>query len=186
MEATNEYRSLAEVLAEDHEVGEGFKIDNADQAQWAARKLELAQREIDDIVAQANREIERINAWKVEAMTGARHTLEFFTPLLTDYHRKVIAATPEGAKPKATIPLVGAKLTSRAKAGGLNYTNEEAFIAWAEENLPEAVKTTKAIVKAEAKARLVIIKGKATAPNGSTAEGVEVEPDTRSFSVSIG
>ena len=121
----------------DDDARERWRIDGDETATWAGRKLGQAEGEMARIKAIADTEIQRIEAWRDDALRIAERDVDFFTARLVEYRRDLEAANPKLAK-SYKLPTV--VLKRRAGRESTRITDPAAFIAWAEANHPDAVK----------------------------------------------
>lgn len=120
----------------DDETRDRWAIDNDDLAGWALRKLAAALGETARIRATAQSEIDRIQAWAMDAERQSARDAEFFAAKLSDYRRQLEHDNPKLPK---TYKLPQGSLSRRKNPDRITVTDEAAFLAWADENLPAAV-----------------------------------------------
>ncbi|MDA8206186.1 MAG: host-nuclease inhibitor Gam family protein [Thermaerobacter sp.] len=126
--------SLEEFLTPDRP-REGFRIANAEQALWAARKLRQIQRRQAEHAAMADAEISRIQKWLADVNDGLGADAAYFEGLLAVWTR--VETLAEKSK---TVKLPGATLAWRASPKKLAY-DADALMAWAKANRPEWIRT---------------------------------------------
>jgi len=166
------------------EVPDAFEANRA--IGWLARerRKRAALREV------AEAQIEQVQRWLEAAEAKHVRAIEYHTGQLAQYHAAVLAKNPKAK----TIELPNGTLTSRAQQPVWEF-DDEAFIAWARDHAPEAVRYPPApdpeIDKAEAKNALTRRDGKGRAiafgvtEDGETPPGVTVTSRDPKFEVSI-
>lgn len=140
-------------------------------------------------VALARQQVEQVNAWllrRIEVSGGQERWIE---TALEHYHRAVLSTRPSAL----TISLPAGDLRSNAGQPTWEWTDETAFLAWAKENLPVAVRQKPApepeVDKAEAKKALTRrdAKGKPVkygiTDGGEEPPGLAVKPAERTYHV---
>lgn len=123
----------------------GFIADDS-AAQWAIRKIRGAMAELDRLRHNAQEEAAELNAAlraidaKLDAdSAGPRRTIEFMESLLVAYRRRLEAEDPDLPK---TYRLARANLVRRKGRERTTVTDEGAFVTWALDRFPEAVKAS--------------------------------------------
>jgi len=116
-----------------------WRIEDEAEANWALRKLDRAQREIQRVNENARREIERITVSKNAAVKSATDDVGFFTAALIDYRHRLEQADPDLPK---TYRLPSGVITRRKPPTRIEVTDEKTFIDWAEGNDPSLLKRT--------------------------------------------
>ena len=129
-------QSLEDFLAtigqpEGFDYGNAFAINNDDEALWAMRRLAQAQRRIDVVKAQAQVELDRINAWIEQNTVANGQTVEYFERILGDYLMRVRENDADGRK---SLDFPDGKVTSRVVSPKVEVTDLDAFLTWAEAN----------------------------------------------------
>lgn len=118
------------------ERAQAWRIDGTGSAAWAMAHVARAEAALDDLTAQAVEWYGRIDAWLVHESAPHRRTKEFFEGQLQRY-----ALDRREADPKArTLTLPDGKVSTTAKGAKVIVTDEDAVLAWARINAPEAVK----------------------------------------------
>lgn len=194
--------SLAEHLEstydtpDDDEARLAFRIDSADVAEWAARKLRKASAESLDIGDQAERERRRIQDWAERERAKVDRDVEYFTALLIDWHRGNVALelaeVGEWAKVRHKSRALAAGVTVAARQGvdSWSATDPDAFVAWAEgAERHELIKVTKTPRLFEAKKVLHYLPGETSGPvdpqTGEVVPGLEVTRGEVGYSVTV-
>lgn len=125
----------------EREQHDGFRVVDAESANWALRKLKAIaekQQEINDI---ANSEIERIKAWKEKELSQYENTRMYFEWLLTDYYR---AEKEKDKHFKVSSPY--GKIGSRKSTKWI-YEDEQALIDYCNVNEIDAIKVKEVLDK---------------------------------------
>lgn len=111
-------------------------IANDDQANRQILKIAKLNKELERIEAQADNMIERVKKWKESEGQKIKEKREWYQHLLTGY----LIALQENGEAGKTYKLPAGEIKSRAGRVKTEVTDEAAFIAWARENAPEAIK----------------------------------------------
>ena len=90
---------------------ERFVVDNEQKANWALRKIKQLQEKQKENAALAASEIRRIAEWERDVNGELQNNINFFTRLLSDYHRQVLEQDPKAK----TIKLPYGTLKMRAQ-----------------------------------------------------------------------
>lgn len=117
---------------------EAFRITDDDLAGWALRKLSADRAEVARIEATAQVEIDRIQAWALDAAETVKARSRFLEGRLGDYFRQLAHDNPK----LSTHKLPQGSIGRRKNPDRLTVNDEVAFIAWAEAELPRAIKRT--------------------------------------------
>lgn len=115
----------------------GWRISDDEQAEWAARRLAGAVEELERREAQRAAWVGRIDAWFERVSRRARGTAAYMTAQLEDYALRVRRASGDEVK-RVDVP--SALVQTRAQPAAVEVVDAEAFVAWALEALPEAVR----------------------------------------------
>lgn len=130
-----------------------WQIEDDQAAEWAMRMLAAIDLETSGIREQAALWVERINAWRNEATGRLHQRADFFDAQLRMYAIRVRRADPK----RATISLPSGKISTRApKEPKVEIANEEEFVKWAAETLPE--EEFEQVVETVEKARILAIR----------------------------
>jgi hypothetical protein len=117
--------------AEIRERAERWRIQDDDGAEWSMRHLVVYQQAVDDLARQRDDWMQRIDAWFSQASRGPLRSVEHFEALLSDYMRRLRLAD-EDVKSR---PLPSGRLTSTGTGGKAAVADNDAVVAWIEENL---------------------------------------------------
>ena len=164
---------------------ERFVVDNEQKANWALRKIKQLQEKQKENAALAASEIRRIAEWERDVNGELQNNINFFTRLLSDYHRQVLEQDPKAK----TIKLPYGKLKMRAQQPEYIRDNDK-LLAWLESKgtIGKAyIKITKSPHWGELKKRLRIAGDRMVDPEtGEVVPGVEVVEREPKFSVEVG
>ena len=108
-----------------------FRIKSDDEALWAMRRLAQAQRRIDAVKAQAQVEIDRINAWVDNNTIDNKATVGYFDRILGDYLMTVRENEADGRK---SLDFPDGTVSSRSTQPKVAVDDLEAFLTWADAN----------------------------------------------------
>lgn len=131
----------------------GWMPDEVGAAEWAACRLADAYEELGAEQAEIEHYVERVKTWAAERMHTTRvmtmvKRVRFFEDALKRYAltlREEAGLDHEGKPKLATVMLPTAKISTRAGAAEhyeWTVLNDEALLAWCEDNAPEAVVRT--------------------------------------------
>lgn len=171
---------LAEVPGEVPEAPKRrFVVENAEQANWAVRKVKKIRERQAEAKALADREIAKVSAWLEQRMQSLQREEEFFASLLEEWHRKLLQEDPR----MKTVKLPEGALEIRRLPPEFRY-EEEVLLGWVRENHPDCVVVKERVAWAALKKRLKVAGGCAVDPEtGEVVPGVEVVPDRDIFRV---
>jgi phage host-nuclease inhibitor protein Gam len=167
--------------------GDGFRVLDEGQADWALRKLTAVRSSLADADALATRQIEAILAmvepylspireWHEAQSERLGNEIGFWEGLLELYHRDVVLADDPKAK---TVTLPHGTLKARKSPDRWEF--DEAFLDWARNIAPEFIRTKEEADKALAKKTLKV------APNGHAVYDLPQGPvDVPSVTVTPG
>jgi tetrahydromethanopterin S-methyltransferase subunit G len=150
-------------------------IDYKD-ANWMVRRMREQEEAIQRINEQQVDEIGRILARARELREAHESRLEYLKakcePLLQEFTRKEI-----DGKKERSIKLLSGTVGFRKGVGSLDFTDEPAAVAWAEANLPDAIKVTVTLQKKPVKD---LVEG-----TGEVPPGCEYTPGEDKFYIKI-
>lgn len=138
-----------------------FEIDNDEKAEWAARKFQAIDVDIDAARAQAA-------AWKARIDDDLERKVGRLEPRRTffeDVLKAYAIARRQADDRNATTSLPSAEITTRqSKKAVVHVGNEDAVIAWALRELPaetrdKVVKTTRKAMVTELRKVVSVVKG---------------------------
>lgn len=159
-----------------------FIIDDDQKANWALRKIRQLQEKRVANIELAENEIERINMWLDDINSELEQSIDFFTGLLEQYHRRIFEQDPKAK----TIKLPYGKLKMRNQQPEYRRDDEK-LLSW----LKQTGKTDYIVVKespawAQLKKTLQVAGNALVDPEtGEVAEGVEVVERGPKFSVEV-
>jgi hypothetical protein len=163
---------------------EGFTVKDEETAAWVARKLRHIDKQLTDHDRTMQNEVALIQQWHGEVTGPLLMDRTHWEGLLRQYHQHVVL--PENPKLK-TVKLPGVQLTARKQPDQWEWTDEKAFIEWADKNLPTAVRRKDPEVdKAEAKKLLKEKNGVAITADGEIAPGVAITIGENKHDVKVG
>ena len=130
------FHNLADQLAEEplgfsHET---FRVDSDELAQWAFRKLKIAQQRIDDIAQQSKDERAKIDNWEALVSKSPLRDITFFENQLKDYAAKV----RDGGR--KTLVLPDGEVHSRSIPAKAAVSDKDVALKWCHENRPEWIR----------------------------------------------
>ncbi len=118
-------------------------IRGDDEADWALARLADIDWEIADAEAYADRMRERIDEWlsqRIHARRGQYPSLVdqrgFFTS-----HLAVYALDQREAKGRKTVALINGEIATTERKPEVTIVDDEALMSWAEDNLPDVIRT---------------------------------------------
>lgn len=129
-----------------------FIVDDETKAEWALRKLARAEADLERDKAIALAEIEKVSVWLDARRNITQRQIDFFKSLLREFHTNELASDPK----RKTISLPSGTLRARKAPEKWVVEDESAFVTWAKDNLPEAVRIREEAAKSEIKKLLSI------------------------------
>jgi hypothetical protein len=162
-----------------------FRITDDKQATWAMRKLMALRHRVEENEAVADAERLRIDEWLQYANQRYAGDIAYFEAILTMYAQQ--QRTTDGRK---TIDTPYGAVKSRATQDKFKIVDEDVFLKWAEESLPDAimVKRTPSVtnlkkaVTIETTETLGLV---AMTEDGEIVPGVHVEAGSVSYTVEV-
>lgn len=115
--------------AERQQAEQQFRIQTDEQANWALRKIAKIRKQMADDQALAEAEIQRIRLWLDRETEKLQRHEHFFTTLLQNYHREILAQDPH----RRTISLPAGTIQFRRQQPEYER-DEHALVAWLEAN----------------------------------------------------
>lgn len=174
-----ELQEIDEIMEEDTQEKERFKIENLESANWAFRKLAAIERKKKEIQELANKEIERIRAWEQQEIGSLDSSKEFFEGLLTEYF------TREREKdPKFKISTPYGKVSARKQQPKWNYDDEK-LVNWLLQNDKELVRVKYEPDKNGIKKKYKIIGENVITEDGEIVEGITVEERPEKVTIKV-
>lgn len=152
-------------------VTSGFRIDSADKAAWAGRKIVEAEERIDYQKTVAEEYKRRIDEWFERTIREDRASIEYLREMLKPF----VIAEIRGLKKGKTLKYFGVSLSMRKLPDKADIEDEEAAISYCEDHLPGVVETRKTLSKSGLKKALA---------EGYEIPGVETVPGTEELYIS--
>ena len=174
-----ELQEIDEIMEEDTQEKERFRIENLEAANWAFRKLAAIERKKKEIQELANKEIERIKAWQEQEERGLDNSKEFFEGLLTEYF-----AREREKDPKFKISTPYGKVSARKQQPKWNYDDEK-LVNWLLENDKELVRVKYEPDKNEIKKTYEIVGTNVVTEDGEIVEGIAIEERPEKIDIKV-
>ena len=174
-----ELQEIDEIMEEDTQEKERFRIENLEAANWAFRKLAAIERKKKEIQELANKEIERIKAWQEQEERGLDNSKEFFEGLLTEYF-----AREREKDPKFKISTPYGKVSARKQQPKWNYDDEK-LVNWLLENDKELVRVKYEPDKNGIKKKYKIVGENVVTEDGEIVEGITVEERQEKINIKV-
>jgi phage host-nuclease inhibitor protein Gam len=108
-----------------------FVINNDDDALWAMRGFANAQRRINEIERQGQKEIDRINLWIQANTRRHQYEIDYYQNILQSYLNRVREDSADGRK---SLDFPDGVVSSRITPSKVSVSDIQAFVAWAETN----------------------------------------------------
>lgn len=161
--------------------GEGFTIDTDRKAEWAAKTIKKEMADTDRLLALADEEIRALHDKKAELANRAERRTAYLREQLRGYFGTVEPSRT--TKTQTVYELVNAKLVLK-KQGPEYVRDEEAMIAWAEENAPDYIRNTPKIMWGDLK-KATALQGEQViyAETGEVIPGIKAVPREDVFEV---
>ena len=182
----NNYKELNEDL-EVESIEEGFVVDGLEKLSWVMRKVAYYQKEIDEVNALSELEIERINKWKEKKLQELESSKNFLSNKAFDYHEKVLMQDPK----KKSISTPYGKVKSTTRKPSVEKVNEEELKAYVRVNKPYLleVQQLEKLNWADLKKQLNIVEVDGNVmvldEDGQVVNGVSVKQGETTFKVEI-
>jgi hypothetical protein len=128
---------VGSLVARDDPRADKWRITDDAAAEWALRRYAAADDEIAELNEQADTWRKQIDDWLAERTARPAATRAFFGQLLADYALRYREATG-----RATVILPSGAVPTRNESPKAVVADADAFVAWANESMPEAVKRT--------------------------------------------
>lgn len=157
---------------------DAWLIADLDRADRTLRRLAHMDAELADVDALYRLRRDELDAWRDAARARDLRVRVFLEARLEQFHRARLAADPRAK----TLHLPSGESTSRKGQASWRYTDETAFVAWAQANgrndlLRETVTPDRGAVKKAFTAK----DGMAVTADGEVVPGLAVEPPERTF-----
>lgn len=149
------------------------------QVNWYFRKIKALKEENKSIDESADQEVERINTWREMQQKTNNNTIERFQDTLLSYYR---IKKDQDKDFKINTPY--GKISDRKTPKKWNYQDEDAAVKSLEESGEDDF-IKKTLNKKSLKQSSTVVDGRVVTENGVPVDGIEVEPQGRSVTVSI-
>jgi len=149
----------------------GFRIDTADKASWAGRKIVEAEERIACQKATADEYKRRIDEWFERTIREDIASIDYLREMVKPFAISEIRSLKKGK----TLKYFGVSISMRKLPDKAEIDDEEAVIAYCERHLPQAIETKKAIVRTYLKKAL---------SEGYEIPGAELIPGTEELYIS--
>jgi hypothetical protein len=168
------------------ETVERFRVRDLESANWCFRKLQALMAKTNEVNGLADKEIQRINAWREKELHHIQQQVEFFERLLTEYHAECLKKDPKAK----TITTPYGKLKSITRKPAPKKVDDEVLLR----HLKESGETEYIVVKespawGEYKKTLQVVDRDGIPvvvdQNGLEVPGVEVDLGGVSFKVEV-
>lgn len=156
---------------------DAWLIRDLDRADRTLRKLARFDAEMADIEALYQQRLEELKLWvEGERKRDARRR-EFFEACLAVFHQARLAADPRAK----TLRLPSGEHRSYGGQPAWTYTDEAAFVAWAEKNRPDLLRKDPKPNRDAVKKAFHVKDGQAVTDEGEVVPGLLVEDAERTF-----
>lgn len=141
---------------------------------WVGKKRAEAIAAINEIRDAADTEHQRITDWVTNATTKPSRTIEWANQLLTNEALQRRETNPDNK----TFNLPHVKIKTQAHKPKPRIYNETSFITWAQEHLPDAVKTTHKALISKLGPVTASPLGTVITPDGEEVPGTEMTEES--------
>jgi predicted PP-loop superfamily ATPase len=140
---------------EEEQQEQKFTIDNDEKAEWALKKIAQEQKKANEIIDNAQFQIEQYQAIVDRENKRLEERKDFFTSMLNEYFQKLAkSGQVDEMKSKLRKRLPSGELALTLPRPKINYMEDA--IVWMQENRPELIRTKYEINKADANKRFAI------------------------------
>ncbi|KKN79620.1 hypothetical protein LCGC14_0338240 [marine sediment metagenome] len=164
---------VRDIKAEQEIVKEQFKIDDQGKANWAIRRIREAHERAHGVDDVAQKELDRIMAWKNKVQNKEQREIDFFESRLRDYAHDELAKSDGNEK---SIPLSEGTLKFIRKQPKLRFDAEKLIQELESEGLEK-------LIRRKTEPNLVEIK--AALRDGFEIKAITLEEQEDSFTVSL-
>lgn len=179
----HELEELDQLDLQSEETKERFKIEDAEQLNWAMRKLSTLNSKKNGIDELAAKEMERITSWREKECDSINHTKSFFEGLIMEY------AMNERSKDKEfkTSKVPYGKVTFTKQQPKWNYDDEKLISYLESVSALDLIRVKKEAVKTEIKKRFKTLEdGRVLDEEGTIVDGITVEYQEDKLSIKVG
>ena len=164
---------VRDIKAEQEIVKEQFKIDEQGKANWAIRRIGEAHERAHGVDDVAQKELDRIMAWKNKVQNKERREIDFFESLLRDYAHDELANSDGKSK---SIPL---------SEGTLKFTKKQPKPIYDEKKLIQELEDNglEKLIRRKAEPNLTEIRQ--AIKGGVEIDAITLEEQEDSFTVSL-
>ena len=153
------------------EASDRFTVTDIKSAEWVLAKIQIEEAEAAALETRLRAIAENIGAMKRQHERQREWLLGMYTADL-----KAFAEAELVGKKTRTLPTPYGSLSFRASVGSVKITDAEAALAWAEENAPDNIKTT----------RTVLVTGLKDRADELPADAFEYSPAADKFYIKTG
>ena len=174
-----ELQEIDEIMEEDTQEKERFRIENLEAANWALRKLAAINAEEKKINDLKDKEIRRIENWAKDELDKLSNSRQFFEGLLTEYFIR-----QRELDPKFKISTPYGKVTARKQQPKWNYDDEK-LVNWLLENDKELVRVKYEPDKNGIKKKYKIVGENVVTEDGEIVEGITIEERQEKINIKV-
>lgn len=161
-----------------------FEITDLNSLNWAFRKLTVLKSKEKEIKQLANVERDRIADWEKGELLSITNSVSFFDGLIQAYHANQLAVDPKAK----TISTPYGKSKTRKSGEAPEKQDEDKILQYVIENdMDEFIKNSVKWADLKKSLKIVEISGEKVVvdENGQLVPGVNVKPESISYSVEI-
>jgi hypothetical protein len=157
---------------------DAWLIHDLDRADRTLRRLAQMDADMADVEALYRHRSNELGLWREAARRRDERVRAFLVARLEAFHRARLAVNPRAL----TVHLPAGDLKSTAGQDAWTYTDEDAFVAWAQANgRSDLLRETVAPDRNAVKKAFTVKDGKAVTEDGEVVPGVAVEDVDRTF-----
>lgn len=178
----HELEELDQLDLQNEETKERFKIEDAEQLNWAMRKLSALNSKKNGIDELAAKEMERITSWVEKECDSINYTKSFFDGLIMEYAMNERVKDKEFKSSKTPY----GKITFTKQQPKWNYDDEKLLSYLNFKGLNDFVRVKKEPSKSEIKKKFEIHNGKVYDVDGEPVDGITIEYLEDKLSIKVG
>lgn len=173
-----------DILADNNEEDDGFKVETKKEADWAMRKIRQLSREKEENKEMAEEQIAEIESWLDSENNKLEDNIEFFKSLLFEFLYQQRKEKDEEIK---TINLPSGSVKARKQRNKWNYDSKKLVDGVKEAGLDDVVEVKEKVNKRELKDKSKVLDNGVVIneETGEIIEGVRVEERGEKFSVKV-